>query len=284
MEQTAKLLIDGKTYELPVIEGTEGEKAIDITRLRQDTGLITYDPGYANTGACKSSITFMNGEKGILRYRGYPVEELAERSTFVETAFLLINGELPARRELTRFSVMLNDHSLVHEDMREFYQNFPRRAHPMGILSSMVNALRFFYPELPDQDEEINITTTRLLSKVRIDSPMCESPDYFVALSSAAYKRFKDTVPDDGVIIYDPAFVEETDKRLKCDQRAFPAKELSVKHSNNALFSNTLVLGHLARTIDALDKEVVLESILEIIPKFHDRNKEAYEIGYKYKS
>jgi citrate synthase len=167
MGQTAKLLIDGKTYELPVLEGTEGERAIDITRLRQETGLITYDPGYANTGACKSNITFMNGEKGILRYRGYPVEELAEHSTFVETAFLLINGELPTRKELTRFSVMLNDHSLVHEDMREFYQNFPRRAHPMGILSSMVNALRFFYPELPDQDEEINITTTRLLSKVR---------------------------------------------------------------------------------------------------------------------
>jgi 2-oxoglutarate ferredoxin oxidoreductase subunit gamma len=123
-----------------------------------------------------------------------------------------------------------------------------------------------------------------VLSKDLIDSPMCESPDYFVALSSAAYKRFKDTVPDDGVIIYDPAFVEETDKSLKCDHRAFPAKELSVKHFNNALFSNTLVLGHMARTIDALDKEVVLESILEIIPKFHDRNREAFEIGYKYKT
>ncbi|MBN1105241.1 MAG: 2-oxoacid:acceptor oxidoreductase family protein [Deltaproteobacteria bacterium] len=123
-----------------------------------------------------------------------------------------------------------------------------------------------------------------VLSKDLIDSPMCESPDYFVALSSAAYKRFKDTVPDDGVIIYDPAFVEEIDKGLKCDHRAFPAKELSVKHFNNPLFSNTLVLGHLARTIDALDKEVVLESILEIIPKFHDKNKEAYEIGYQYAS
>ena len=98
---------------------------------------------------------------------GLPVEELAEHSTFVETAYLLINGELPSRKELTRFSVMLNDHSLVHEDMREFFQNFPRRAHPMGILSSMVNALRFFYPEISDHDEEINMTTTRLLSKVR---------------------------------------------------------------------------------------------------------------------
>ncbi|RJR50589.1 MAG: citrate synthase [Desulfobacteraceae bacterium] len=167
MGQTAKLVVDGKTYEFPLIVGSEGEQAIDISSLRGRTGLVTYDPGYANTGSCKSSITFMDGEKGILRYRGIPVEQLAEHSTFVETAYLLINGNLPTRRQLTRFSVMLNDHSLVHEDMREFFQNFPRRAHPMGILSSMVNALRFFYPELPDQDEEINITTTRLLSKVR---------------------------------------------------------------------------------------------------------------------
>jgi citrate synthase len=172
MGQTAKLIVDGKTYEFPLLVGSEGEQAIDISALRSRTGLVTYDPGYANTGSCKSSITFMDGEKGILRYRGIPVEQLAERSTFVETAYLLINGNLPNRKHLTRFSVMLNDHSLVHEDMREFFQHFPRRAHPMGILSSMVNALRFFYPELPDQDEEINITTTRLLSKVRTMAAM----------------------------------------------------------------------------------------------------------------
>jgi citrate synthase len=101
MTESAKLIIDGKTYEFPVMIGTEGERAIDITKLRQQTGLITYDPGYANTGACKSRITFMDGEKGILRYRGYPVEDLAEHSTFVETAYLLINGELPTRKQLT---------------------------------------------------------------------------------------------------------------------------------------------------------------------------------------
>lgn len=174
MEDTAKLLIDGKTFELPIIKGTEGERAIDISRLRQETGLITLDPGFANTGSCQSSITFMDGEKGILRYRGIPVEQLARDSTFVETAYLLINGELPTRRDLTRFSVLLNDHSLVHEDMREFFQNFPRRAHPMGILSSMVNALRAFYPELPErtEEEEINVTFTRLLSKVRTMAAM----------------------------------------------------------------------------------------------------------------
>jgi len=169
MEETAKLIIDGTTYDLPVVRGTEGERAIDISGLRQETGLITLDPGYPNTGACKSSITFMDGEQGILRYRGYPVEQLAEHSTFVETAYLLINGELPTREELTRFSVLLNDHSLVHRDMLHFFDNFPRRAHPMGILSSMVNALRAFYPELPErsEEEEILVTFTRLISKIR---------------------------------------------------------------------------------------------------------------------
>ncbi len=169
MQTTAKLMIDGKMIEMPIITGSEGEQAIDISTLRQETGLITYDPGFANTGVCQSSITFMDGEKGILRYRGIPVEQLAEHSSFVETAYLLINDQLPTRTQLQRFSVLLNDHSLVHEDMRHFFDNFPRRAHPMGILSSMVNALRAFYPEIPErsEEEEINMTVTRLLSKVR---------------------------------------------------------------------------------------------------------------------
>ena len=169
MEETAKLIIDGKTFELPIVTGSEGERAVDISRLREKTDFITLDHGYANTGTCQSSITFMDGEKGILRYRGIPIEQLAEHSTFVETAYLLINGELPSRKELTSFSVLLNDHSLVHEDMRQFFENFPRRAHPMGILSSMVTAMRAFYPELRErsEEEEVNITFTRLLSKVR---------------------------------------------------------------------------------------------------------------------
>ena len=172
MTETAKLIYDGNEYELPLIVGSEGEKAIDISKLRQQSGLITLDVGYANTGSCTSDITFMDGEKGILRYRGIPVEQLAEHSSFKETAYLLINGRLPTAQELTDFSVLLNDNSLVHEDMRDFYENFPRSSHPMGILSSMVNALRSFYPELQNLEEEINMTVTRLLSKIRTMAAM----------------------------------------------------------------------------------------------------------------
>jgi len=172
MTEFVKVIYGDKEFQLPLVVGTEGEKAIDISKLRQETGLITLDTGYANTGSCTSRITFMDGEKGILRYRGIPVEQLAEHSSFIETAYLLINGRLPARQELTDFSVLLNDNSLVHEDMRSFYEKFPRSSHPMGILSSMVNALRSFYPELHNLEEEINITVTRLLSKLRTMAAM----------------------------------------------------------------------------------------------------------------
>ena len=169
MSETAKLTVEGKTYEFPIVTGTEGEKAIDISNLLKETGYITLDPGSVNTGSCASEITYMNGEKGILRYRGIPIEQLAEHSTFVETAYLLINGELPTLSQRKAFSEMLNTHSLVHEDMRAFFEKFPRGAHPMGILSSMVNALRAFYPALPErtEEEEVNITVARLLSKLR---------------------------------------------------------------------------------------------------------------------
>ena len=172
MAEYVTLHYAGKEFQLPLVEGSQGERAIDISRLRKDTGLITLDPGFANTGSCRSAITFVDGERGILRYRGIPVEQLAEHSTFKETAYLLINGVLPTQKEQTRFSVLLNDNSLVHEDMKIFYQNFPRSSHPMGILSAMVNALRSFYPELQNLEEEINITVTRLLSKVRTMAAM----------------------------------------------------------------------------------------------------------------
>ncbi|MFP4650165.1 MAG: citrate synthase [Desulfosalsimonas sp.] len=172
MTEYATLTVNGKTIQLPVVEGTEGEKGIDIRSLRAESGYITFDPGYANTGSCRSTITYMDGEKGILRYRGVPIEELAEHSSFVETAYLLINGELPTRKELNRTSVQLNDHSLVHEDMQNFYQNFPRASHPMGILSAMVNALRSFYPELITTEEGFEEIALRLLSKVRTMAAM----------------------------------------------------------------------------------------------------------------
>ncbi len=172
MTEFAKLILDGKEVSLPVVIGSEGEKAIDIRSLRHETGYITFDPGFSSTGTCRSSITYMDGEKGILRYRGYPIEQLAKESTFVETAFLLITGELPNEEELIRTSVQLNDFSLLHENMKAFYQNYPPKAHPMGILSAMVNAMRSFYPELIDLEEEMNRTYLRLISKIRTMAAM----------------------------------------------------------------------------------------------------------------
>jgi citrate synthase len=168
----ATLTLQGKTAEFPVVVGSEGETAVDITTLRKATGAITLDYGYLNTGSCASAITFLDGEKGVLRYRGYPVEELAEKSRFVEVAYLLINGKFPDTKEREEWSLLLNRHSMFHEDMRHFFYRFPDRAHPMAILSAMVVSLSAFYPELSQQrddhcEEAINIAATRLLSKVR---------------------------------------------------------------------------------------------------------------------
>jgi citrate synthase len=167
MSDFATLHLDGQVIELPIIEGVEGNRGIDIRQLRQKTGYITYDPGYGNTGSCQSSIAYMDGEKGILRYRGIPIEDLAQHSSFVETSYLVINGELPTRDQLNRTSVKLNDHSLVHEDMQIFYQNFPRASHPMGILSAMINAMQSFYPELINTDKDFEEVYVRLISKIR---------------------------------------------------------------------------------------------------------------------
>jgi len=160
---TATLLLKGKEYELPVIEGSEGETAIDVTSLRAKTGAITFDPGYANTGSCASAITFIDGEKGILHYRGYPIEELARKSTFVEVCYLLIHGNLPSPAELIAFDEKLTRHSLIHEDMKKFFEGFPPSAHPMAILSAMVASLSAYYPN--NDDSELNII--RLLSKAK---------------------------------------------------------------------------------------------------------------------
>ncbi|MGB5681347.1 MAG: citrate/2-methylcitrate synthase, partial [Polyangiales bacterium] len=167
MNQKAKLEYDDTSYELPIVEGSYEERAIDIRSLRKDTGLITLDSGYMNTGATESEITFINGEEGILLYRGYPIEQLAEESSFVETSYLLIYGELPTETELEEFSTLLTYHSMLHEDMRHFFDGFPSRAHPMAILSSMVSALSAYYPDSLEPDTENQQHIARLLSKLR---------------------------------------------------------------------------------------------------------------------
>ena len=164
----AELKLDGKAYSLPVIEGTERERAFDISALRAQTGHITLDDGYGNTGSCLSKITFIDGEKGILRYRGIPIEELAEKSTFVEVAHLLIMGRLPSRVELRRFSDLLTRYEMLHEDMKFHFEGFPATAHPMAMLSSMINAASCFYPELLEpESDDFEIEAARLLSQVR---------------------------------------------------------------------------------------------------------------------
>ena len=146
--ETAKLILDGREYELPIIVGTEGEVAVDISSLRGQSKAITLDPGFGNTGACQSAITFIDGERGILRYRGYSIEELAREASFVEICYLLIYGQLPNRVELDNFDTDLTYHSMVHEDMKKFFEGYPPTAHPMAILSSVVAALSSYYPDL----------------------------------------------------------------------------------------------------------------------------------------
>ena len=160
---TADLVLGDKRYSLPVDQGTEGEVGIDITRLRKQSGAITMDPGYGNTGSCASAVTYIDGEAGILRYRGYAIEELAQKASFVEVMYLLIYGSLPKRSELDAFSWHLAQHTLLHEDMKKFYEGFPPSAQPMAVLSSMVSSLSTYYPD-PEQDEH-NIV--RLLAKLK---------------------------------------------------------------------------------------------------------------------
>nr|WP_320010155.1 citrate synthase [uncultured Desulfobulbus sp.] len=165
---TASLNIDGKTYELSLIEGTEGDKSIDIRNLLRDTGYTVFDTGYKNSASCSSTITYLDGSQGILRYRGYAIEDLAEKCLFIEVAYLLLHNKLPNREELEAFRVMLEQQALIHEDMIHFFDNFPPNASPMSILSSMVTSLHNFYPEMSgDPLENIDLTATRLISKIR---------------------------------------------------------------------------------------------------------------------
>ena len=168
MSNQAKLELDGKNYALPVVTGTEGEKAVEISALRAQTGYITLDEGYGNTGACQSKVTFIDGEKGILRYRGIPIEELAEKSSFVETAYLIIYGRLPNQADLRRFSDLLTASQNLHENMKYHFEGFPSSAHPMAILSAMINAASCFYPDLMHGEKgDFDVHAARLISQVR---------------------------------------------------------------------------------------------------------------------
>ena len=169
MSDYAELNYNGKSYKLPIVEGTENEKAIDISKLRGESGLITIDPGYKNTGSTTSAITFLDGEEGILRYRGYPIEQLAERSTFLEVAYLIIYGDLPSKDELERWTTDITYHTLIHEDFKVLLEGFHSNAHPMGVLSSLVTALTAFYPDSIDpvrSADEVRISIVRLLAKL----------------------------------------------------------------------------------------------------------------------
>jgi citrate synthase len=169
MSETAKIEVDGKVYELPVVTGSENEKAIDISSLRAQSGVITIDKGFKNTGSTQSAITFLDGEKGILRYRGYGIEELAEKASFLEIAYLLIYGELPKKEVLAKFEDDITHHTLVHEDMKRFYEAYPSKAHPMGIISSLICSLSTFYPESQDPNRgvaAVDLTIQRLIAKL----------------------------------------------------------------------------------------------------------------------
>lgn len=172
MDKTATLVIGDKKYSLPIIEGTEGEHAVDIRKLRAESGYISFDDGYGNTGSCESSITFIDGERGILRYRGYPIEQLAEHSKFMEAAFLIIYGELPTEPQLTSFTDRVRNSAQLHEGMRHFFEGFPVNSHPMAVLSCLLNSLGCYYPQMSSNNREQDLeafdeAATILLSKVR---------------------------------------------------------------------------------------------------------------------
>lgn len=178
MDEKAKLIVDGKQYEFPIIIGSEGEKGIDIDKLRSLTGYITLDSGYKNTGACQSKITFLDGEKGILRYRGYNIEDLAQKATFLEVAYLLIFGELPNRTELEKFENTIRKYSLVHEEMKTILDGFPKSAHPMGVLASLTSALTAFNPKSVDVTCEKDVYES-----------VCKAMGKFLVLATWVYRK-----------------------------------------------------------------------------------------------
>jgi len=198
MTETVTLMIDGKTHTLPVVQGTEGERAIDISKLRAQTGLISLDPGYGNTGSCESAITFINGEKGVLRYRGIPIEQFEQSPNFVEVAWLLIFGKLPDRNEYARFSALLSHTANIDEAMRHAFHGLPRSSPPMATLSAMINTLSCFHPEFQEVDDpaQLEAVAARLISKIRT-----------IAAYSFRRSRGKPLIYPDPKLRYVPSFL-----------------------------------------------------------------------------
>ncbi|MGZ6299335.1 MAG: citrate synthase [Candidatus Limnocylindria bacterium] len=221
--ETATITAGGHTAELPVVRGTQGDDDIDISQLRAQTGMVTLDNGYGNTGSCTSSITYLDGDAGILRYRGYPIEQLAERSTFLEVAYLLIYGELPSRPKLDAFVDSITRHSLIHEEMRRFFDSFPKNAHPMAVLSAGASALSTFYQDSHDpfNPEHVEISIHRLLAK----TPTIASWAYKKSIGqpyvyprnelpySANFLNMMFSVPAEPYVV-DPAVIEALDLLL----------------------------------------------------------------------
>ena len=189
--KVARLELPGKTVELPIVVGSENEPSVDISKLRDETGYITLDDGFRNTGSCESSITYIDGDAGILRYRGIPIEQLAEHSTFIETAYLIIYGELPTQEQLTYFRGLLTEHQMLHEGLRNMFDGFPSSGHPMAVLSAMINAVSCYHPDIYSEDGELpfDSAAARLISKVR-------------TVAAAAYK----TSIGHPIMYPDPAF------------------------------------------------------------------------------
>lgn len=243
MSETVKLIIEGKEFEFPVITGTENEKAIDISALRKNTGYITLDNGFGNTGACESAITFLDGEKGILRYRGMPIEQIAEKSTFVETSYLLINGELPDKEQLEKFDRSFIEQAELDPHMLGFFEGYPSDGHPMGLLSAMVCSLSGYYPELlaPEPtSEEIGLLAAQLLSKV-------------ATISAYTYKRLvgEDFTPPSKDLGYIENFLHmmfsTKNKEYKADQTVVNALRalliLHADHEQNCSTSTVRLIG-----------------------------------------
>jgi citrate synthase len=282
MSEKAKLTLGDKTFELPVFTGTEGEKAIDITKLRAETGYITLDSGYMNTGACTSSITFLDGEKGILKYRGYSIEELAEKSTFTEVAYLVIYGNMPTADELKKFEARIAGHGEVPEGVGQMIKAFPKNAHPMGVLSSNLAALSGFYPDLLEQD----------LTSQQKEEVMVQMMGQLKTLSTYAYRHSqgKDFIKSDKSLGYCSDFIQMMTGK-PADAEVAKALDilliLHVDHEQNCSTSTVRMVGSskanpfatISAGVDALWGPLhggANQAVLEMLEEINSRG-----IGYK---